>query len=157
MSCKGTLTVKGVSEEKCFIGIHPGVYSSLTRQNFDIPITQCGVLNISISRSPSDIDLVSVIPVEIKPDGIHVGPLISKSAYYDITINFDAHTNTLFIYPSTNWVYGGKLYMKSYWPFILVLVTLALLLVAVIFVWIFGVKKHAELSILEQANRHYKK
>jgi hypothetical protein len=157
MSCKGTLTIKCVKEKNCYVSIYPGIYTSLSRQNFEIPIRRCGTLNIKISQSPREIDLVSIIPVEIKPEGIHVGTPVVKSTYCSITINFDAHTNTLTIYPSTNWDNGGKLYMESYWPLVLVLLTLGLLLVAVILMLAFAFKKNAELNFLEKANRHHKK
>lgn len=157
MSCKGTLTVKCVKEKNCYVSIYPGIYTSLSKQNFEIPITQCGTLNIKISQSPREIDLVSIIPVEIKPEGIRVETPVPKSTYCSVTINFDAHTNTLTIYPSTNWDNGGKLYMESYWPLILVLSTLGLLLVAVILMLVFAFKKNAELTMLEKANQKYNK
>ena len=38
MSCKGTLTIKCVKEKNCYVSIYPGIYTSLSRQNFEIPI-----------------------------------------------------------------------------------------------------------------------
>lgn len=137
MSCKGTLTVKQVVPKNCFVGVLPGLYTSLTGKDYKIPILMCGTIQLQVLRSTNIADLVAVIPIKIystkgttivEPENV-----LSKSTVYSVKTSFDATTNTLTIQPSNNWNTGtNPIQPKKPWLTIGIFITLATLMVVVL-------------------------
>lgn len=160
MSCRGTITIKGVKQKNCFIGVVPGLYTSLTNKDYEIPILLCGTLQLQILRSTNIADLITVIPMRIYSDGnttiVEPKRPISKSNHYNVKTSFD-DTHTLMIELSSNWDNGNNLSTsKKPWLIVGIFISLSLLMIVILVLLAISMTEAASLKQSEKSARlHY--